>query len=329
MKNKLFLGKIFGKAAVAAVLTFGLFPIGCASSGGLLSTAFASPTDGGENPAPAPETAVNPNPDVYVAGYVYNNGRTVAALWKNGVATNLTDGTHNAEAKSVYVSGSDVYVAGFDGLPVYGGPAGQKTATLWKNGAATSLTGGTFATDASSVFVSGKDVYVAGYETREDMTQSTRGIYIAKVWKNGAATNLTGDTAFAFAESVFVSGADVYAAGYEVLVANKRTLTLWKNGIATRLSAANSSTVESGSVFVSGKDVYVAGRENYHATLWKNGTAIRLSESTKSEAQSVYVYGGDVYVAGTEDDHATLWKNGVRTRLTGYGTARAYSVFVK
>src|SRR5690606_40993789 len=45
--------------------------------------------------------------ETYVVGYEGNGSNEVAKLWKNGVAQNLTDGSNNAVAKSVYVSGKD------------------------------------------------------------------------------------------------------------------------------------------------------------------------------------------------------------------------------
>jgi len=92
---------------------------------------------------------------VYVAGYQINeNGVYIAMLWKNGAAQNLTDGTTNAIAFSVFVSGKDVYVAGYEGA----------MAKLWKNGIAQNLTDGTTCSaTAYSVYVSGKNVYVAGW----------------------------------------------------------------------------------------------------------------------------------------------------------------------
>jgi S-adenosylhomocysteine hydrolase len=82
---------------------------------------------------------------VYVAGRDGN----VATLWKNGVAQNLANG---AVANSVFVSGNDVYVVGYED----GGNG--SVAKLWKNGVAQNLTAiNIYAMDnyavANSVFV--------------------------------------------------------------------------------------------------------------------------------------------------------------------------------
>ena len=52
----------------------------------------------------------NGGPNVYVAGSI---GKA-AVLWKNGIASYLTNGSRSAEANSVFVSGTDVYVAGHE-----------------------------------------------------------------------------------------------------------------------------------------------------------------------------------------------------------------------
>jgi hypothetical protein len=99
-------------------------------------------------------------PIVYVAGYEQNSsGVNVAKLWKNGIATNLTDGTHDASAQSVFVNGADVYAAGYEQ-----NSNGIYMTKLWKNGVATNLTDSTYNVYANSVYVSGSDVYVAGLE---------------------------------------------------------------------------------------------------------------------------------------------------------------------
>ncbi len=84
---------------------------------------------------------------MYVAGYESNGIKDVAKVWKNGVATSLTNGSNDAVANSVFVLGTDVYVAGYE-------KKGTKTvAKVWKNGVATSLTNGSNDARANSVYV--------------------------------------------------------------------------------------------------------------------------------------------------------------------------------
>ncbi|MBK8522387.1 MAG: hypothetical protein WAT20_10135 [Ferruginibacter sp.] len=310
-------------------------------------------------------TTTSSTPDVYVAGYEFGGTEFVAKIWKNGVATSLTNGSFDARANSIFVSGADVYATGWE----YNGTVNQ--AKLWKNGAPTTLVstcsgdgwgvyvsgtdvyvGGKACTSASltnqvvvwknnvpsalsnsanimdgrSVFVSGTDVYVAGWE------EINSSIVISKVWKNGVETALNIGTV-AFVHSVFVSGSDVYVAGQE---SNAPTYVakIWKNGVAIPLT---NGTNDAGAyaVYVSGTDVYAAGNEyngtKYVAKVWKNGVAQSLTNGANdASANSVYVFGTDVYVCGYDGDVAKVWKNGVATSLTnGLNIADATGIFVK
>jgi len=267
------------------------------------------------------------NPDVYVVGCEYDRQKSVwiAKFWKNGVAQNLfASESKTAGAHSVFVSGNDVYVAGYtDG-----------DAILWKNGEAQKLTDGSYYAEAHSVFISGSDVYVAGIE---------RG-WVATLWKNGVAQTLPlmGVNSYC---TVFVSKNDVYLAGDFLL----------KNGVEKNLSRdENATSIRTNSVYVSDNDEFVAGRETrfrdgqfyYCATLWKNGVAQYLTDERTEEvaATSVYVAGRDVYVTGNDcvdytNDYGTfsmsvarLWKNGVAQDLTNGNenafSSNAFSVFV-
>jgi hypothetical protein len=285
--------------------------------------------------------AVLPNvfrKDVYVAGSERNaqeNG--VATLWKNGVAQRLSDGGSYATAASVFVSGKDVYVAGYDNdvyLAETDRGAEKGVAMLWKNGVAQRL--GETGSKANSVFVSDNDVYVAGQEINEqDKT-------VATLWTNGRARHLSNGKSWA--SSVFVSGQDqdVYVAGIEYSEATEgaQYAKLWKNGVAQRLDEGLSSSTSS--VFVSGKDVYIAGTMAYEirpqeyvvrATLWKNGQAQRISDH-QGIATSVFVSNKAVYVVEqTMDQEGNiqpkyLWRNGVSQRIFDKPGKGPASVFV-
>jgi len=188
------------------------------------------------------------NPDVYTAGYETNSSSySVAKVWKNGVATSLSPGTFSAQgwARAVFVSGSDVYVVGYE----FNGT--RYTAKLWKNGIPTSLTNGTYDAQAWAIYVSGSEVYVGGYEA------NASGNYVAKIWKNGIASSLSDGTNNAQVYGLFISQSDVYAVGYESIGATSIAKS-WKNGVVTNLSGVNTTAY---SVYVSGTDVYIAGSD--------------------------------------------------------------------
>src|SRR5688572_533413 len=86
-----------------------------------------------------------------------------AAYWKNGNFVSLTNNSAMyGIAKSITVSGNDVYIAGYErnnnGFP-------YPIVKYWKNGTEVSLTAGTPYNYGlgNSIYVSGSDVYVAGY----------------------------------------------------------------------------------------------------------------------------------------------------------------------
>jgi len=234
-------------------------------------------------------------PDVYIVGYEWHPpNKKIAKIWKNGVGQRLSNEYDASEAKSVYVYGSDVYVAGYiDGV-----------ATLWKNGIAQTLAEDNRHSKANSVFVSKDNVYVAGHIDR-----------VATLWKNGIAQNLADDNSSSKANSVFVSENDVYVAGYI-----DRVATLWRNGTPQKLAENKGS--EANSIFVYDSDVYVAGVVGGVATMWKNGVVQNLTDKddySNTNANSIFVYDKDVYVAGLWDTQepcsVLLWKNGVEETL--------------
>jgi hypothetical protein len=94
--------------------------------------------------------------DVYLAGHTYTPGESMgtACYWKNEERINLTDGTVNAIAKSIFVTNDHVYVAGMI----------DNQAAYWKDGEPVVLTTGEIHSMANAIFVKGTEVHVGGHE---------------------------------------------------------------------------------------------------------------------------------------------------------------------
>jgi len=71
---------------------------------------------------------------IYVAGFDKNeNGKAVAKLWTDGIGIDLSDGTVNSYAVSIFVSDGDVYVVGNEN---------SQKILYWKNGTPNTLASG-------------------------------------------------------------------------------------------------------------------------------------------------------------------------------------------
>ncbi|WP_374951875.1 hypothetical protein [Mucilaginibacter sp.] len=302
--------------------------------------------------------------DIYVAG----DDADSAAYWKNGEVVHLAKPGISAHAAAIIVLGADVYVAGYEILPNKNhDPAAQKpqkgesvvvdtgsthykpqiaVALYWKNGKPMLLTDATADAETTAIAISGNDVYVCGFEYSGQITAGTDHgrKSVAKYWKNGVPVLLTDGLCEARAMSIFVSGTDIYVAGYEddanPAESNRlHAVRYWKNGKRMELTVEkhlsnNNDFSEGHSIFVDGKDVYIAGTQSGIATYWKNGFPEKLVkgedlrptdkyvEPVNSTATAIVVSGPDVYVAGTQDtldlqnSEAKYWKNGKAYTLT-------------
>jgi hypothetical protein len=230
--------------------------------------------------------------DIYLAGTGSNGGQDIATYWKNGVSVPLTDGTYRGFANSIAVWNGDVYVAGAEA-----GPNDSLVVKYWKNGVSVPLAVGTINAMANAIFVSGADIYVAGTvnQTTQTSSNSTYSAAVATLWKNGVPVSLTDGLHASNAYSVFVSGADVYVAGYAAQTPEEddTEATYWKNGVPVTLA----SEVPSGaaSIFVTGQDVFAAGNTSSGPAYWKNG---KQSPLIGSDATQIVVSNGNVYVSG-------------------------------
>ena len=153
---------------------------------------------------------------------------------------------------------------------------------------------------------------------------------------NGKEYVLTSGKTPAAANSLVISGAAIYIAGYESNGAHTAA-KYWKNGIATVLSDTSLNAAAT-SIAVSGSDIYVAGwitlGTNKAAALWHNGSLTQLTASGHSgAANALFFSGGDVYVAGYDSTatrvSACYWKNGAITTLPdslSYAVAQGITV---
>ena len=274
------------------------------------------------------------NADIYAVGaeeVAFNINQ--AKFWKNGIATNLTDGTRWAIASSIFISGTDVYVVGTEQ-----NPAGKMIAKIWKNGIVSNLINSSvYDNYATSVCVAGNDIYVSGNENNISGTH-----YRAKYWKNGVENYLTDGMYEATASKILTIGMDIYVVGMERNNSGRKIAKVWKNGIPNNLTNGNSFS-EGRSMFLLGTDIYTSGWEAtsqgiYTAKIWKNGIETNLTNGNNTAvAQSIFVSGTDVYAAGWEslgngnagNYVAKFWKNGIVTNLTNGNTfADASSIYI-
>lgn len=276
--------------------------------------------------------------DIYAAGYEFSGNTQLAKYWKNG--TGVTLGADASVANSIAVNGSNVYVGGWEVV------SGFDLPRYWSNGTATSV--GAYDPFVSQtvlgngqctgVYLKDNNVYSAGYyrnsQGRFSPWETTDGFIPANTIPN--------NDKHCFANAIFVSGSDKYVVGTQ----NNATtglamVTVWKNGVATTLTAGTVSVGVATAVFVAGSDVYVAGyeQENYYgggakfAKYWKNGVEIKLA-TVSSAATGITVFGNDVYVSGWENNGtnnvAKYWKNGISVNLTnGTYPASANCIIVK
>lgn len=120
--------------------------------------------------------------DVYVAGKgkEYNNNypngtNDIAKYWKNGSMIKLTDGSNTASANLIAISGSDLFVAGYES-----NATNYLVAKYWKNGSAVVLSDGSNNAQINAIAIAGSDIYMAGND----------GNY-ATYWKNGTVVKLS------------------------------------------------------------------------------------------------------------------------------------------
>ncbi|WP_190810903.1 hypothetical protein [Flagellimonas sp. S3867] len=270
--------------------------------------------------------------DVYVAGYEYENGVSIAKYWKNGVGVPITDGSRDAIAYDILVNGDDVYIAGEEDSEIAGG---KSVAKYWENGTSTSLTDGSKFATALSLTLSGNDLHVVGYEST-----GPGGVNVAKYWLNGSTVNLTDGTGFGWANDISIDQDKVYIALREDKEINGDDVNIasyWHDGQITVLETNTSFTGAFG-ILVDNDNIHVCGssqaiNDNLNLRYWLNGEI--LSDPRIGEASSITKHEDDVYYAGFTGSGsnalATYWKNDEMIVLPNndFSFVLAYAIFVK
>lgn len=282
------------------------------NSGEFVATVWVngSPTylTNGDFASTANDVALSNN-DIYVAGAERDtpspsdptelNQRAV--YWKNGTQMELTDGSTNAEAVGIAVSGMDVYVAGSE----YNATNLRFNARLWKNGVEVTLNNGSNWSRANDVAVSGNNVYVAGNEI-------IGGTPTAILWVNGTAQPLSVPGSSGNAEWILLDGSDVYVFG-AYSNAGVTNACYWKNGEFTTIGFlagggsyfANDGLLKSGNLQLVGFGFEASTGK---AIYWNNRTATKLGE-TSSSAQSIVDKNNVLTIVGSIGEYPAKWEN--------------------
>jgi hypothetical protein len=213
------------------------------------------------------------NGNVYIAG----TDNLHATVWKNGIPITLdtSSSSQGSWANSVFVVGTDVYVAGTIGKQT--SCCAMHVATLWKNGVPQTL--GLGYSEAISVFVSGKDVYVGGYD---DANPNGPGsLNTAAYWINGMEVKVDQSGLSSRVSNIFVDGSDIYALGS--IDGTSGYGKYWKNGtsisyegLSSNAAFASSLYVINGELFMSGSSLQSNSSNIRSVTYWHNKARIVL-----------------------------------------------------
>ena len=261
--------------------------------------------------------------DVYVAGYDLDPDTWGyrALVWKGVELSYLEQGdAYETYARSVFVSGGNVYAAG----EYYLYDEDRTCAVLWKNGDILRLfdpVNGSHNETANSVFVVGEDVYVAGYY--ED---AATGRQVAVYWKNNVPYPLSQNpfTTDTQARSIFVFNDEVFAAGYEIAGQYERHPILWKNGVSTRLSVLEPRYNYAYSVFVSNKPPVSEVVPVTGVTVSPNSAAIPVGGSSLLTATIAPGNASNQNVTWTSSsNNVTVTPNGLSATVTAVAPGNA------
>ena len=273
-------------------------------------------------------------------GYVYVSGHYdtdhischVPCYWKNGQKTDLPlNGYFGGYTNDIFVSGSDVYVAGMVTAAIKDKRFEILQPCYWKNNTLVVITDYPdlfenileFQYDETDlpvkitcIHVSNGDVYVGGkYDKGDKKDNYYREPKQACYWRNGVRTDLPGNNSFV--NGIFVDGGKVYASGGCDFFAQTPYETVgsacyWVDGQKVDLSNGGSYASTS-AIFVENGTAYISGSACY----WKNKSKTVLNAKRRGAhivTKSIFVKDGIVFTCGSYDD----WTNNDHFELPCY-----------
>jgi len=266
-------------------------------------------------------------PQIYIVG---QDGHD-AAYWLNNRQYILPKINNTASALGIASLNNDIYIIGFDDNFGYNnqefidnnfGPVYYHTgdAVYWLNGVQNVLPKVNNKAIANAIKVIGSDVYIVGADSNilidawlgwDIRSQTGDAVY----WLNGERNVLPKVNEFASANSIAISGSDVYIAGMD-----GNNPVYWLNGRQFILPQAG-DIVNTSSIAIIGSDVYITGRtrvtrsaRNADAVYWLNNRRFVLSSSLLANASAISISGSNIYITGNDND-AVYWLNGRRIVL--------------
>ncbi len=251
--------------------------------------------------------------DVHVCGYEQVAGESKAKYWKNGKSIDLAN-SNNAQAVSIAVSGTDVYIAG-----TYSGGV-----ACWVNGNMKHISSREFS-EANDIAVTDTCVYVVGRFVSNDR-------YYGALWKwkkNSSVIEyfIGNEYINHIVTGICVTESDLYVTAYAKYATGARSMHYrgeWMN-YEVYISGYGGDYYTN-AITVVGGNVYTAGYGLQSAIYWKNSTENILATNPNSiyqtRALGIAVSGNDVHVCGNAEDKAKYWFNGTTVNLTdGLGEA--------
>ena len=188
---------------------------------------------------------------VWSAGHEINDNLSYPMYWKGRERFILDGGdfvTRSASARSIFVVGNNVYVAGWQNDAV--GSQGKPEAAIWVNGNPILLGSGV----ANSIFVAENgQIFVAGYRTINE-----GGLSVATLWRGNSSggsysfspMSLGDGGSNSVANSVYLLGGDYYVVGYQTDLEGKPVATIWKNGFADPVETAGETASEAKAIVI-------------------------------------------------------------------------------